>query len=704
VKPGPVLVVPCLEAGRGGGHLIRSLALVRDLRALGREAWLYPEPGREELSFSRFCEGFSDSWRIPGPGALKAFSWAFIVLDRFKTPEGEFRRWAALAPLIGLDEGGPRRRSFDFLIDLLPGLNRGANIRDPSLIPLPKNRRPLRGTDGAGETAGKAAGPLRILVSFGAEDPAGLASLVCRALGEKALGKGRRAGNSAGEPGAAKNSGGAFRGSLEIDKIAGLLHRPGPAEKTRPLRRPGGSSLQNRADSSGVRLLPPVPGLGERLGAYDLLITHYGLTAFEALYAGLPVLLVSPGPYHEKLAKRAGFFSAGIGRRGARRAASLLFRRAARGGGQGVLNRAFLARLSPEKTAARHGLDKPRQESLAERLNKFTPLTSPACPGCGSPARPVSAGGGEAAGAFPPVLARFPRRTYRRCPRCGLVYMERLDPPPIEYGRDYFFEFYKKQYGKTYLEDFPGLIAAGRVRLNRIRALLPGNPRPAPGSGGVEQRLLDIGCAYGPFLVAAGEAGFIPLGIDPAEDAVRHIRENLGLEAHTGFFPETDIPALREAHSFDAVCLWYVIEHFRAPRRVLAEARRLLRPGGVLAFSTPSFSGVSGRKNRGAFLEKSPPDHWTLWSPQSCGRILKKAGFRLRRIYITGHHPERFPLLGRFIRRIPPEKPGALYGLLLLLSRIFRLGDTFEAYAAALPEHTGKNGVVQKLQFLNNNR
>jgi SAM-dependent methyltransferase len=253
-----------------------------------------------------------------------------------------------------------------------------------------------------------------------------------------------------------------------------------------------------------------------------------------------------------------------------------------------------------------------------------------------------------------------------------MVYMERLDPPPVEYGRDYFFGFYQKQYGKTYLEDFPGLRAAGRERLKRIQALLPGE------SAAGAPKLLDIGCAYGPFLVAAKEAGFSPLGIDPAEDAVRYIRETLKLEARQGFFPETEIPVPKEG--FDAVCLWYVIEHFREPRRALAEARRLLRPGGVLAFSTPSRSGVSGRKNQGAFLENSPADHWTLWSPRICRRVLKQAGFRLRRIHGTGHHPERFPLPGPLTRR-----GGVLYGPLLLLSRIFRLGDTFEAYATALP-------------------
>jgi SAM-dependent methyltransferase len=201
---------------------------------------------------------------------------------------------------------------------------------------------------------------------------------------------------------------------------------------------------------------------------------------------------------------------------------------------------------------------------------------------------------------------------------------------------------------------------------------LPGNPDSAGG----EKRLLDIGCAYGPFLVAAKEAGFSPAGLDPAEDAAAYVRETLKLEAHQGYFPQTGAAALGGEASFDVVTLWYVIEHFREPRRVLAEVRRLLKPGGVLAFSTPSFTGVSGRKNRKDFLEKSPPDHWTIWSPQLCGKLLRDSGFRLRKIRVTGHHPERFPLLGPFAR-----SGGPLYAVLLLLSRIFRLGDTFEVYA-----------------------
>jgi SAM-dependent methyltransferase len=292
-----------------------------------------------------------------------------------------------------------------------------------------------------------------------------------------------------------------------------------------------------------------------------------------------------------------------------------------------------------------------------------------------------------------------------------MVYMLRSSPPPIEYETAYFFDFYKSQYGKTYLEDFPRLIHAGKERLRRIEALLdpgngpgrrqPGRRRPQerrPGEGQPEERrLLDIGCAYGPFLVAAREGGFLPLGIDPAPDAVRYVGETLGIPAIRGFFPPSreDLSPRAEGaelfgdRSFTVVSLWYVIEHFERLAPALEEIFRLLKPGGVLAFSTPSFSGVSGRSSRRAFLEKSPPDHWTIWTPRRCSKLLAGYGFRLKKIVVTGHHPERFPLAGRLLEK----KKGPVYRFFYILSRIFRLGDTFEAYAvkASGAEASGKS-------------
>jgi SAM-dependent methyltransferase len=443
---------------------------------------------------------------------------------------------------------------------------------------------------------------MKILVSFGAEDPGGLSFPAARALAAAFP-----AGITLVAP--AKGNGGA------AGPAAGALPPP-----------------------PGVRVLGALPELKERFAGYDLLVTHFGLGAFEALYARVPVLLVSPTAYHERLGKNAGFPGAGRGPAACRRLGRLL----SRPGFYQALCR------SCEETARRYGLEAEKTGSLGDYLAGCSPGSS----------RPPGAS----------LLARFPERSYWRLKDRELIIMKRLTPPPVEYETDYFFGFYKKQYGKTYLEDFPGLVDAGRRRLKHIRALLktgaPGAPPPD---------LLDIGCAYGPFLAAAGDAGFAARGLEPAGDAARYVREKLGIPCIQGFFPES-LPATTPP--FDALTLWYVIEHFENIEDALAGIRGVLKPGGVLAFSTPSFSGISGRASLSAFLEKSPQDHWTIWSPRTCASYLKKHGFTVKKILVTGHHPERFPLAGPFL-----AGKGPLYRFFLALSRLFRLGDTFEVYA-----------------------
>ncbi|MDR0689555.1 MAG: methyltransferase domain-containing protein [Spirochaetaceae bacterium] len=635
MNAGRVLVIPALEKGRGGGHLIRSLTLVRALRSLGGEACLYlpvisgervtPDyPGAVAGLAAGLVDSFNPAWIMDAGQKPEEKKWDLIVVDRFKTSLEEFRIWSAWSPLVGLDEGGVRRDRFDFLLDLLPGPPGipSPNMTSPELLPLPKNRRPSFFTppctgEGPVSEGALPPAPFRILVSFGAEDPAELSLAAVQAL--------------VNPPG------------VEITLVVGSLHK-NPA------------ALQTLTERSGLRVLKNIGELREKLAGYDLLVTHFGLTAFEALYARVPVLLAAPGPYHKRLGRRGGFVSVGTGKKEAARLARFLY----------TNNRLDPQKLyavagACEKIARRYNLEgeRPgdRARDLARLLREFTPIPPDACPVCGKGERRNHR-----------VLDRFPRRTYRSCPHCGMVYMLRLSKPSIEYETDYFFGAYKRQYGKTYLEDFPSLVKTGKIRLKHIRALLPRAKGGTP-------RLLDLGCAYGPFLAAARDGGFSPVGMDPVEDAIRYVRDELGFPAFQGFFPES--PPEFRGQDFEVITLWYVIEHFEAPRRVLMEINRLLKPGGVLAFATPSFGGISRLKSRKKFLEKSPADHWTLWSPRRCGKILKSLGFRVKKIRITGHHPERFPLIGPFLTK----KTGPVYSFFYGISVIFGLGDTFEVYA-----------------------
>jgi hypothetical protein len=396
---------------------------------------------------------------ISAPGDRE---WALVVLDCFRCSPEEVEGWKARGPVLGLDEGRSRR-SCDFLVDLLPGLpgREQPNLASPLLLPLPDKRRP----------AFPESGYRKILISFGAEDPGTVTVKAALAL--------------RGSPGDAL-------GDVSLTAVLGPLRRNAPEDR-------------KLLDQAGITAAEGVLGSSfrESLADYDLVITHFGVTAFEALYARVPVLLLNPGPCHERLARRGGIPSAGTGKRGLERLAPMV-RESVQLTGQS------------RAAAARWGLDG-EKSSLAALLLGARPRVHRACPFCAS-------------SGSRPVIGRFPGRTYRRC-SCGGIYLDRLDPPPVEYGGDYFFSAYQKQYGRTYLEDFPGLQRIGEKRLDRIAAVLGKN---SPG-----RRLLDIGCAYGPFLAAAKERGFAVQGMDPARDAAAYVSERLNIPVRRGFFPES---------------------------------------------------------------------------------------------------------------------------------------------------------------------
>jgi len=614
---GQILIVPAVEKGKGGGHLCRCITLTADLRIAGRKAWLFLSAKTEETDRLLKSMNFNPEWRITESDLKRicADSVEYIILDRFQTPCEELLRWKKIAPTIGIDEGGKDRDSFDFLIDILTPeklISPKANVYSPSLLKFPAVQRSQKKNDGI----------LRVLISFGQEDLSGLGIKTAREL-------------------SAMNT----KQKMEITLLRGVLAK------------------QEIEQLPNVKVIENIPRLAEHLGEYDLVITHYGITAFESLYAKTPVLLASPTKHHAKVAKTAGFITWewGVGNGEwncclkSIRIRNLLCLLTSFPTPYSLLPTPhFLKKLKKrcEKLALKFGLDK-KGVSLCALCGGLLPQVNRTCPVCGADSPQHSVG-------------RFSERTYRRCSNCGTIYMDRICPPSIEYQREYFFESYTKQYGKTYLEDFDNIKASGKRRAKIINSLLPAE---------TEKTLLDIGCAYGPFLSAAKEEGFLPSGIEPAQDAVRYVQEKLGIPIVQGFFPHSPLPT---PHSpYNAVTLWFVIEHFTDCKTVLAEIKKILKPGGIFAFSTPSFSGISGRSSIRKFLSASPADHRTVWSPKMCRKALAFYGFKVKKIAIAGHHPERFPLLGKLAK----SKKSPLYLPLLAISKLFSLGDTFEVYA-----------------------
>ena len=101
------------------------------------------------------------------------------------------------------------------------------------------------------------------------------------------------------------------------------------------------------------------------------------------------------------------------------------------------------------------------------------------------------------------------------------------------------------------------------------------------------KRVLDLGSGegYGTALLASRAAEVV--GMDLAPEAVYHSRK--AYRRSNLRFMYGDIYDLElEDDSFDLVCSLQVVEHLHEPERFLRETKRVLKPGGLCAISTPN--------------------------------------------------------------------------------------------------------------------
>ncbi|MFA7565748.1 MAG: methyltransferase domain-containing protein [Alkalispirochaeta sp.] len=581
--PKRILIVAEHRIGHGSGHLHRCARIVPKLN--GHVDWFLPLEGDADYY------GRSEALEIIANPDLPV-RWVdapegpydIVILDRREITLAELRQLNVSGIVIGIDLAGEGRSYCSYLIDALespPGTER-PNIADSGLLQLPDNVRPEWPKQ-----------VNRILVAFGGEQ-SGAGSDLAAQIAEQT--------------------------GLDVYLAA-----------RKAVQAP-----------KNVRLLESKGALQEALAEFDLVLTHFGLTAYEALWARVPVILRNPGRYHSALSRSAGFTeirTAADVKRHTTDVASLVER---------------CRRIRPKGTS-----------DIASLINELN-----------VPARLNPPVGGDR---WQPAVYRFAERTFFRNSENGLIYMQNYRGNGVTYTHDYFFSEYARQYGKTYLEDFPAIKAAGMRRMDDILRMVKQTDTTRP------PRLLDIGCAFGPFLQAAAETGCDVSGIDISSEAVDYVQNTLGFPARCIDVLGVDAKDLNGP--YDIITMWYVIEHFQDLDRLLHRVVSNLKPGGLFAFSTPNLAGISGRQDRREFFRLSPSDHFTVMSPSTAAAVLRKFNLHKKKVRITGHHPERFDFVppGRDDQRTGARYPGFRHWLAGTLSRVAGLGDTFEMVAEYRP-------------------
>jgi 2-polyprenyl-3-methyl-5-hydroxy-6-metoxy-1,4-benzoquinol methylase len=215
-----------------------------------------------------------------------------------------------------------------------------------------------------------------------------------------------------------------------------------------------------------------------------------------------------------------------------------------------------------------------------------------------------------------------------RCARCSFLFVSPV-PTAAEltdfYQQSAYYEGsslgYSDYMGERKLHE-----QLARQRLQRIERSLP-----------KRGRILDVGCAAGFFLYTAKQRGWEPLGVELSQE-MAHFAANLIGRPIASTLADLNVAP----ESLDCVTLWEYIEHIPHPRNEIEQLTKLLRPGGVLALSTPNTGYWSAVHQPERWREFKPPAHLGFFTQATLDQLLRDCGLQhVRILHLTARAPSR---------------------------------------------------------------
>lgn len=224
--------------------------------------------------------------------------------------------------------------------------------------------------------------------------------------------------------------------------------------------------------------------------------------------------------------------------------------------------------------------------------------------------------------------------TFVECLDCGLVYQHPRVPLSLiaaYYDDDYISHRRRRDWGLLTPLFERAMSAHDRAKLALVRRAL---------TLGAGAEALDVGCGSGSFLHRLHvETGARVTGVDFKD--LSHLPWFAPVDFRQGLFYEQELGRDR----FDLITMWHFLEHDYDPRRSLATARDLLRPGaGRLIVEVPRLDSVSARLFGRRWPGLQAPQHTVLYTREQLLRFVREAGLEVVEHLPWGAFPAYFYL------------------------------------------------------------
>ena len=198
-------------------------------------------------------------------------------------------------------------------------------------------------------------------------------------------------------------------------------------------------------------------------------------------------------------------------------------------------------------------------------------------------------------------------RVFEQCAHCGLVFVANFSHEDTSYKGDEYF-VHKNEYVQRW-DEFCALF---EQLINNIMNIKQ------------QGTFLDVGSGIGTLLHVARKHGFTTYGVEVSEWASAYSRNERGLNVVTGTLQAAAYPE----SNFDVIVINHVLEHVDVPRRLLAEAHRILKDDGLLVVGVPNIGSIMARIQREKWPSLRPEEHIWHFTPATLRRLLDKTGFR----------------------------------------------------------------------------